>query len=66
MFMGDRQIEQKIKQKVKQKITPTLMFVGEQCGKAEEAINFYASGFHNVTIGWPYSSLRQNEEPETL
>lgn len=26
----------------KQKITPTLMFVGEQCGKAEEAMNFYA------------------------
>ena len=26
----------------KQKITPTLMFVGDQCGKAEEAMNFYA------------------------
>ncbi len=43
MFMGDRTI--------KQKITPTLMFVGEQCGKTEEAINFYASVFHNTEIG---------------
>jgi predicted 3-demethylubiquinone-9 3-methyltransferase (glyoxalase superfamily) len=43
MFMGDREIEQKI--------TPTLMFVGEQYGKAEEAINFYASVFHNAKVG---------------
>lgn len=43
MFMGDR--------KIKQKITPTLMFVGEVCGKAEEAINFYATVFHNARVG---------------
>ena len=43
MFMGDREI--------KQKITPTLMFVGNVCGKAEEAINFYASVFHNARVG---------------
>jgi len=43
MFMGDR--------KIKQKITLTLMFVGEQCGKAEEAINSYASVFHNARVG---------------
>jgi predicted 3-demethylubiquinone-9 3-methyltransferase (glyoxalase superfamily) len=55
MFMGDREIEQKI--------TPTLMFVGEQCGKAEEAINFYASVFHNAKVG---HILRygKNEEPD--
>lgn len=41
--MGDR--------KIKQKITPTLMFVGGQCGKAEEAINFYASIFNNAKVG---------------
>lgn len=43
MFMGDR--------KMKQKTTSTLMFVGKQCGKAEEAINFYTSVFNNAEIG---------------
>ncbi len=37
--------------KMKQKITPTLMFVGEQCGKAEAAIHFYTSVFNNAEIG---------------
>lgn len=36
---------------IKQKITPTLMFVGEQRGKAETAINLYTSVFRNSTIG---------------
>jgi predicted 3-demethylubiquinone-9 3-methyltransferase (glyoxalase superfamily) len=36
---------------IKQNITPTLMFVGPRCGKAEEAINFYASVFRNAKIG---------------
>jgi predicted 3-demethylubiquinone-9 3-methyltransferase (glyoxalase superfamily) len=36
---------------IKQKITPTLMFVGNVCGKAEEAIKFYASVFHNSAVG---------------
>ena len=31
---------------VKQRITPVLMFVGKVCGKAEEAMNFYASAFN--------------------
>jgi predicted 3-demethylubiquinone-9 3-methyltransferase (glyoxalase superfamily) len=55
MLMGDRTIEQRI--------TPTLMFVGQQCGRAEEAINFYASVFHNATVG---HILRygKNEEPD--
>src|SRR5205809_2854568 len=43
MFMGDRPI--------RQKITPTLMFVGNVCGKAEEAINFYTSVFHDAGVG---------------
>ncbi|MFZ3384683.1 MAG: VOC family protein [Candidatus Methanoperedens sp.] len=55
MFMGDR--------KMKQKITPTLMFVGEHCGKAEAAINFYTSVFNNTEIG---DILRygKGEEPD--
>lgn len=43
MHMGDRPI--------KQKITPTMMFVGDVCGKAEEAINFYVSVFHDSSVG---------------
>jgi predicted 3-demethylubiquinone-9 3-methyltransferase (glyoxalase superfamily) len=34
-----------------QKITPALMFVGENFGKAEEAINLYTSLFQNSAIG---------------
>lgn len=33
-----------------QKISTFLMFVGEQCGKAEEAIKFYTSLFKNSEI----------------
>jgi predicted 3-demethylubiquinone-9 3-methyltransferase (glyoxalase superfamily) len=42
MFLGSREI--------KQKITPTLMFVGKQCGRAAEAINFYTSVFHSTKV----------------
>ena len=34
-----------------QKITPSLMFVGDVCGKAEETIKFYASTFRNAQVG---------------
>lgn len=37
--------------KITQKITPTLLFVGDVCGKAEEAIHFYASVFKSAKIG---------------
>jgi predicted 3-demethylubiquinone-9 3-methyltransferase (glyoxalase superfamily) len=55
MFMGDR--------KYRQAVTPTLMFVGEQWGRAEGAVNFYASVFHNSKVG---DILRYNkgEEPD--
>ncbi len=55
MFMGDR--------KIGQKITPTLMFVGEQSGKAEAAVKFYTSVFHKAKTG---DILRygKGEEPE--
>jgi predicted 3-demethylubiquinone-9 3-methyltransferase (glyoxalase superfamily) len=55
MFVGNREI--------KQKITPTLLFVGDVCGRAEEAIRFYASLFRNARIG---DILRygKGEEPD--
>jgi predicted 3-demethylubiquinone-9 3-methyltransferase (glyoxalase superfamily) len=34
-----------------QRITPTLMFVGQVCGRAEEAVNFYTSIFPNSKVG---------------
>jgi predicted 3-demethylubiquinone-9 3-methyltransferase (glyoxalase superfamily) len=48
---------------IKQRITPTLMFVGDQYGKAEEAMNFYVSVFHNAKLG---DILRygKGEEPD--
>jgi predicted 3-demethylubiquinone-9 3-methyltransferase (glyoxalase superfamily) len=33
-----------------QKIVPTLMFVGDVCGKAQEAIGFYASVFPDAEV----------------
>jgi predicted 3-demethylubiquinone-9 3-methyltransferase (glyoxalase superfamily) len=55
MFMGDH--------KIKQRIIPTLMFVGKQYGKTEEAINFYSSIFGNARVG---NILRysKGEEPD--
>jgi predicted 3-demethylubiquinone-9 3-methyltransferase (glyoxalase superfamily) len=55
MFMGDR--------KIKQRIIPTLMFVGKQCGKAEEAINFYASVFGSARVGDILHYIK-GEEPD--
>lgn len=42
IYMGD--IE------AKQKISPSFLFVGEICGKAEEAMKFYTTVFHNSRI----------------
>jgi len=36
--------------RVSRKIAPALMFVGEQCGKAEEAIRYYASVFSDTSV----------------
>jgi predicted 3-demethylubiquinone-9 3-methyltransferase (glyoxalase superfamily) len=46
-----------------QRITPTLMFVGEVCGKAEEAINLYTSVFPDSKVR---AILRygEGEEPD--
>ncbi len=48
---------------IKQNITPTLMFVGKQYGKAEEAINFYTSVFHDAKVR-DILRYSENEEPD--
>jgi len=34
-----------------QRVTPKLMFVGEVCGRAEEAVDFYTSVFPDAEVG---------------
>lgn len=55
MFIGDH--------KIKHRIIPTLMFVGKQYGKAEEAINFYSSVFGNARVG-DILRYSKGEEPD--
>lgn len=45
------QIMHEGEQETGQRIVPTLMFVGEVCGKAEEAISLYTSLFPNSKVG---------------
>ena len=49
-------------------ITPFLTFVGDQCGKAEEAINFYISIFPNSNIKsiTKYSAGEPGGTPELI
>ncbi len=56
MFFGDREF--------KQRIIPTLMFVGNVVGKAEEAVNFYVSVFHNSEVGG-IDRYGEGEDPDT-
>src|SRR5437867_12358269 len=60
MFMGERNI--------KQKIIPTLMFVDNVCGRAEEAIRFYVSVFTASKIGEivRYSEGEKPDKPGTI
>ena len=55
IYMGER--------KTKHRIIPTLMFVGKQYGKAEEAINFYASVFEDAKVG-DILRYSKGEEPD--
>jgi predicted 3-demethylubiquinone-9 3-methyltransferase (glyoxalase superfamily) len=55
IYMGER--------KTKQRIIPTLLFVGKQYGKAEEAMNFYASVFEDARVG-DIMRYSKGEEPD--
>jgi len=48
---------------IQQKITPVIMFVGDVCGNAEDAIKFWKSVFHEASVD---QILRygKNEEPD--
>ena len=50
-------------QPITQKIIPTLMFVGDVCGKAEEAIRFYATVFDDAKVG-DIMRYEKGEEPD--
>jgi len=49
--------------KIRQRIAPTLMFAGAVAGKAEEAMNHYASIFENARVG-DIDRYGKNEEPD--
>jgi predicted 3-demethylubiquinone-9 3-methyltransferase (glyoxalase superfamily) len=55
MAAGDRPINQKI--------IPTLLYVGAQAGKAEEAMRLYASVFPSSSVG-PIDRYGRGEEPD--
>ena len=59
-YAGDREITQRI--------TPTLMFTGEVCGRAEEAMRFYTSLFDNSGVGdiLPYGPGQEPDEQGTV
>jgi predicted 3-demethylubiquinone-9 3-methyltransferase (glyoxalase superfamily) len=46
-----------------QRIIPTLMFAGEVCGKAEDAVNRYTSVFPDAKVGATFR-YGQGEEPD--
>ena len=48
---------------IQQIITPVLMFVGNVCGKTEEAVTFYTAVFHNSNIFF-LQRYGQGEEPD--
>jgi predicted 3-demethylubiquinone-9 3-methyltransferase (glyoxalase superfamily) len=54
---------------IKQKITPMLLFANEVCGKAEEAMNFYAKEvFHNSSVDFifPYGEGQEPDKAGTV
>jgi predicted 3-demethylubiquinone-9 3-methyltransferase (glyoxalase superfamily) len=55
IYMGDH--------KTNQRIIPTLLFVGKQYCKAEEAMNFYTSVFEDARVGDIHRYIK-GEEPD--
>lgn len=53
---------------IKQKIVPMLLFVGAECGRAEEAIRFYASVFRDSEVGdiLPYGPGEEPDKEDTV
>lgn len=53
---------------IEQKITPTLMFTGDVCGKAEEAIEHYTSVFPDSKVGHilRYGEGQEPDRPGTI
>lgn len=53
---------------IDQTIVPTLMYTGDICGKAEEAINHYASVFPNSKVEHvqPYGAGSDPDQPGTV
>src|SRR3989344_240199 len=49
--------------KMKQRITPVLMFIGKNCGKAQEAIKYYSSIFKNAKLH-SVTRYSKNEAPD--
>ncbi len=51
-----------------QKIIPSMLFVGDVCGKAKEAIDFYTSIFDNsrVVSTFPYGAGQEPDKEGTL
>ncbi len=48
---------------INRRIAPKLMYVGSQCGRAEEAISLYTSVFHGAKAG-PFLRYGRGEEPD--
>jgi predicted 3-demethylubiquinone-9 3-methyltransferase (glyoxalase superfamily) len=55
MYLGDEDIHQRI--------VPSLMFVGDVCGRAEEAVNLYTSVFQDSRVG-DVLRYAKGEEPD--
>ena len=49
---------------VGQRITPSFMFVGEQCGRAQEAVEYYTSIFKNSSVQGIMRQPAGGPEPE--